>query len=114
MNAGKAIAGNFVDQFVHSQIVIDGYTNFLQHYLNTHNWPAYTDKTILEMKTGLETLGTKYFTMGILAFQPTFKYVPRAKVLNSLVAEREYNGFSSDEEIQDDIENINAKLDLTL
>lgn len=114
LSQGKALAGNYIDQFVHAQLVIDGYTTFLQKYMNDHNFPAYTDKTILEMKAGLETLGTNYFTQNILAAKPVFDYVPRAKVMNSLVAEREYNGFSSDQQIQDDIETLNAKLNLTL
>ena len=46
---GKALAGNYIDQFVHTQFVIDTLQTNLQKYLNRKNFPIYNDATIKEM-----------------------------------------------------------------
>lgn len=114
-SGSKTLAGNnYIDQFVHFQIVVDTYQQVLQKYLNDNKFPSYTDKTIGEMKTALDNAGNNMFTQGILETKPLVTSIKRADVLPSLVAEREYNGFRVNATIADDIQSINAALDLVI
>ncbi|MCT3552100.1 hypothetical protein [Lentilactobacillus buchneri] len=111
---GKALAGNYIDQFVHTQLVIDTLQTNLQKYLNRKNFPIYNDATIKEMTQTINAVSTSLLQMGVLYTAIVVNSVPRANVLNSDVAARKYNGFSLSAQIADDIDTINAKLDLTL
>ncbi|GHP12972.1 hypothetical protein YK48G_03970 [Lentilactobacillus fungorum] len=111
---GKALAGNYTDQFVHTQLVIDTLQTALQKYLNRTKFPIYNDNTIKEMTQTLNAASTSLVQLGVLASPIVINSVPRAQVLNSEVASREYNGFSIQAQIADDINTINAKIDLTL
>lgn len=111
---GKALAGNYIDQFVHTQLVIDTLQTNLQKYLNRKNFPIYNDAAIKEMTQTINAVSTSLLQMGVLYTAITVNSVPRAKVLNSDVVARKYNGFSLSAQIADDIDTINAKLDLTL
>ncbi|MCT2883683.1 hypothetical protein [Lentilactobacillus parabuchneri] len=111
---GKALAGNYIDQFVHTQLVIDTLQTNLQKYLNRKNFPIYNDATIKEMTQTINAVSTSLLQMGVLYTAIVVNTVPRANVLNSDVIARKYNGFSLSAQIADDIDTINAKLDLTL
>lgn len=111
---GKALAGNYIDQFVHTQLVIDTLQTNLQKYLNRKNFPIYNDATIKEMTQTINAVSTSLLQMGVLYTAIVVNSVPRANVLNSDVTARKYNGFSLSAQIADDIDTINAKLDLTL
>lgn len=114
MLTGKALAGNYADQFVHTQMVVDSFTDALQKYKNRQNFPVYNDKTIGEMEKTLEATGTALVQQGILAAKPVVTDTPRANVPNSDVSKREYNYFSIQVQIADTIETINGKIDITL
>lgn len=114
MLTGKTLAGNYADQFVHTQMVVDAFTNCLQKYKNRQNFPIFNDKTIGEMEKSLETTSTSLVQQGILAAEAVVTDTPRAKVPNSDVAKREYNYFSIQVQIADTIETINGKIDITL
>lgn len=111
---GLALAGNYVDQFVHTQLVIDTFQTALQKYLNRHNFPIFNDATIKEMAQTIEACGQQLQQQGVLASAVEITSVPRSNVLNSDVAARKYNGFGFNVQIADDIDTINAKIDLTL
>lgn len=111
---GKALAGNYIDQFVHTQLVIDTLQTNLQKYLNRKNFPIYNDATIKEMTQTINAVSTSLLQTGVLYTAIAVNSVPRAKVLNMDVVARKYNGFSLSAQIGDDIDTINAKLDLTL
>ncbi|GAF37500.1 hypothetical protein [Lentilactobacillus farraginis] len=111
---GKALAGNYIDQFVHTQLVIDTLQTSLQKYLNRKNFPIYNDATIKEMTQTINAVSTSLLQMGVLYTPIVVNSVPRANVPNGDVVARKYNGFSLSAQIADDIDTINAKLDLTL
>jgi hypothetical protein len=111
---GLALAGNYVDQFVHTQLVIDTFQTALQKYLNRHNFPIFNDATIKEMAQTIEACGQQLQQQGVLASAVQITSVPRSDVSNSDVAARKYNGFGFNVQIADDIDTINAKIDLTL
>lgn len=111
---GTALAGNYADQFVHTQYVVDTFTDCLQKYLNRTNFPTYDDDTINEMVKSLQTAGTELQSEHILASTPKVNFAKRSAVPNADVTAREYNYFQISAEIADDIENINGKLDITL
>lgn len=114
VSGGRTLAGNnFVDQFVNVNMIIDSYQQYLQHYLNQHHWPAYTDATLGEMQAGLETLGKNYIADDVLESNE-IDLVKVADVLPSLVAEREYNGLSAKLVVRNDVETMNSKIDFTL
>lgn len=66
------------------------------------------------MAQTIEACGQQLQQQGILASAVEITSVPRAEVLNSDVAARKYNGFGFNVQIADDIDTINAKIDLTL
>ncbi|MDN5584296.1 MAG: hypothetical protein L0G20_05390, partial [Lactobacillus sp.] len=70
--------------------------------------------TIKEMTQTINAVSTSLLQMGVLYTAIVVNSVPRSKVLNSDVIARKYNGFSLSAQIADDIDTINAKLDLTL
>lgn len=116
---GKALTTNYIDQFVHTQLVVDRFQNALQKYLNRHKFVTYDDTHIKEMTQTLQTTGDDLSALGVLfplsdGNSVDITSVSRSNTPNSDVANRSYNGFAIKAQIADDIDTVNMKLDITL
>lgn len=116
---GKAMANNYIDQFVHTQLVVDRFQNALQKYMNNHKFVSYDDAHIKEMTQTLQTTGDDLAALGVLFSLSDGKSVDvssvsRTDTPNEDVNSRSYNGFAITAQIADDIDTVNMKLDITL
>lgn len=114
MLRGKTLAGNWADQFVHTQMAVDALTDCLQTYENRNNFPSYDDAHINEMEKTLETTGKDLLAKGILASEITIETKPRAQVPTAVVESREYNYFVISLEVAGAIDTINGKVKITI
>ena len=116
---GKSMGSNYIDQFVHTQLVVDRLQTSLQKYLNRHKFVSYDDAHIKEMTQTLQTTGDNLAAMGVIFSMSDGQSIDvtsisRANTPNEDVINRSYNGFSIAAQIADDIDTVNMKLDITL
>ncbi|MEJ6401033.1 hypothetical protein [Nicoliella lavandulae] len=113
VSSGKALAGNYLDQFVNTQYAVDAYQFTLQNFLN-HKKFGYTQGEIDLMEVALKETDGQLLAKRVL-YQPSdITAQKRADVSNTDVSEREYNGFKIKAQINDDIETINGIIDMTV
>ncbi|WP_204122025.1 hypothetical protein [Levilactobacillus sp. 244-2] len=116
---GKALANNYIDQFVHVNLVGDAIENGIQKWSNNHNFPNYNDDSIDSIKQMIIAVCDSYVAMGVLDKQAdgtsAIVTVPkRANVSQSDVNNRKLKNVSVQVKIADDIDEIELTLNVTL
>ena len=116
---GKALANNYIDQFVHVNLVGDGIENGLQKKLNHTNFPNYNDDTIADFEQTILAVTDDFVSKGVLDKLDDGKSahvtIPkRANVSQSDVNNRKLKNVSVQVKIADDIDGIELTLNVTL
>lgn len=116
---GKALANNYIDQFVHVNLVGDGIENGVQKKLNHTDFPNYNDDTIQDIEQTILAITDDYATKGVLDKLDDGKSahitIPkRANVSQSDVTNRRLRGIIVDVKVADDVESVELTLNVTL
>lgn len=116
---GKALANNYIDQFVHVNLVGDAIENGVQKWSNNHNFPNYNDDSIDSIKQTIIAICDGFVSMGVLDKQSdgtsAIVAVPkRANVSQTDVNNRKLKNISVQVKVADDIDEIDLTLNVTL
>ncbi|KRM91597.1 hypothetical protein [Fructilactobacillus florum] len=111
-NSGKALKGNYIDQFVHVQMVTDEIKRVIQNYLNSQKFPAYDESTVSMIEKLIDGVSKEYTANGILVDPIVVTSTPINQVPDRLVEDREFSKFGFNFKIANDVQDINANVNV--
>ncbi|KRN13464.1 hypothetical protein IV37_GL000186 [Fructilactobacillus fructivorans] len=111
-NSGKALAGNYVDQFVHVNMINDSIKYVIQQYMNSQKWPTYDENTVSMIVKLIDGVSKDYVSKGILNDPINVTSTPISQVPTKLKNERTFSKFGFDYEVASDVQNINANVNV--